>query len=93
MDPISNVVVILFMVVIPLVFLLLQVVLSSRKKVILSAIIPALWTLLGAWVVITRFVRDDVFSSSMCIFFVGGDIILIGITILVRYLKRKKSNK
>lgn len=93
MDPIFNVIVILLMVVIPLVFLLLQVFLTSRKKLILSIIIPILWTLLGAWIIITRYVKDDVLSSSMCIFFIGGDIILIGLTFLVRYLKRKRQSK
>lgn len=90
MDPFFDFFVILFIAVIPVVFLLLQAFLSSRKRVRFSVIIPIIWTLLGAWIIIVRFVKDDILSSPLCIYFIGGDIILIGITILMRYLKSRR---
>lgn len=72
-------------------FLMLQALLSARKKLLWGFIIPILWTALGAWVAIKS--SESGHMSEMILFFLATDIILFGILVLVRYLKRKKTGQ
>ncbi|MDF2539499.1 MAG: hypothetical protein K0S76_2520 [Herbinix sp.] len=86
----SDLIAILFITVIPAVFVLLQIFFSWKKKLILSFILPVLWTALGIWMVSTIYYMGEGFSSELVIFFVCGNLILIGITVIVRNIKKKR---
>lgn len=86
-------VVILFYTVIPLVLILLQVLFSRRKRPAWGFIVPALWTALGIWILVSGQKNDSQYSLELCIFFLGGDAILLCVMALTRYLKGKKGKQ
>ncbi|MHB8131739.1 MAG: hypothetical protein ACYDEX_22410 [Mobilitalea sp.] len=83
--------VILFFSVVPLVLLLLQAFLSARKRILWSALVPTLWTALGAWMVIAGYYGGRGISGELIIFFLAGDLLLIGITAFIRNWKKKRT--
>ncbi|HKL98516.1 MAG TPA: hypothetical protein VJZ06_01255 [Mobilitalea sp.] len=83
-------VVIIAFTVVPITLILLQILLSTRKKLILGFIVPLLWTVLGAWILIRGYMEDKDFSFEMLIVFIVGDFILLAILALFKYLKEKK---
>lgn len=86
-----DIVVILFFSVIPLILIVLQCVLSLRRKLVYGFIIPALWSTLGAWMLIAGRGDEVQFGFELFLFFLGGDVILFGILALIKYRKRQKS--
>jgi uncharacterized membrane protein len=85
-------VVILFFTVLPVILILLQILLSSRKKIVWGFVVPLLWTALGIWMIAGRQDKSS-FTAELVLFFAAGDIILIGIMLLVRYLKKRHKRK
>ncbi|HWT26938.1 MAG TPA: hypothetical protein VN131_03290 [Mobilitalea sp.] len=89
----GDMIVILFCVILPIIFALLQIFLSTRKHLVLAVVIPFIWSALGGWMMIVRYQMDREFSSALFIFFLCGDIILAGITLLVRlFLQKRRSS-
>lgn len=86
-------VVILFFTVLPITLILLQIFLSSRKKTVLGFVLPLLWTALGIWIISAGRKDTSSFTTELLIFFAAGDIILIGIMLLVKYLKKRRSRR
>ena len=83
-------VVIIAFTVVPITLILLQILLSTRKKLLLGFIVPLLWTVLGAWMLIRGYMEDRDFSFELLTVFLVGDIILLAILALFKYLKEKK---
>lgn len=74
-------------------FMFLQVLLSTRKKLILGFIVPVLWTALGVWSIISNYKGGSSYIRELIIFFLIGDLIFIGVLGLMRWLRMKKANK
>jgi hypothetical protein len=83
-------IVVLFFTVVPLVFLFLHTFLSTRKRLVWSLIVPTLWTALGMWMMVAGYVQDRNFSWELLIFFLVGDLLLIGIAAIVSSRKKRK---
>ncbi len=73
-------------------FLLIQVFLSSRRRLFWGFIAPALWSVLGVWMIISNHKNDSTYITELIIFYLAGDLIFVGILLLIRYFKRKKRN-
>lgn len=85
--------VVLYFTVVPVLFISLQILLSTRKKLLWGFIVPVIWSVLGAWILIKGYLADKQLSYELLIVFLAGDILLYGILILCRYLKGKRHNK
>lgn len=83
-------VVILYFTVVPVLFLSLQVLLSTRSKLLWGFIVPMIWSALGAWILMKGYLADRQLSYEMLIVFLVGDIILLALLALCRYLRRRK---
>lgn len=85
-------VVLLFFTVIPLILILLQWFLST-KKLAWGFVIPAIWSAFGIWMLIAGRGDDVRYSFELFLFFLGGDVLLLGILSLIKYLKKVKIKK
>lgn len=83
-------IVILFFTVVPIILLLIQVLLSTRRKPVWGLVVPLLWTLLGTWVILSGYFQGRGFSGELFIVFFLGDLILTGVMVLMRYIKKKR---
>lgn len=86
-----DMVVVLFFTVVPVVLIGAQILLSTRKNYLWGFIVPILWSALGAWILIKGYLDDKTFSFEMLIVFLVGDVVLLGILALFRYLRRKRT--
>ncbi|CUH91733.1 hypothetical protein [Herbinix luporum] len=68
-------------------FLILQVFFSTRKKLIWGIIVPVLWSAFGVWHIISNYRQQSQNIKELIIFYIIGNLILIGILVLVRYIK------
>jgi hypothetical protein len=84
---------ILFLTLVPVIFILIHIFLSLKVKLIWSLIMPFLWAILGIWMIATIYYLGEGLSSELIIFFTWGEVIFIGITVLIRYLKKRKKMK
>ena len=73
-------------------FLLIQILLSTRRRLFWGFIIPVLWTAFGVWMIISNYKHGSSFIPELIIFYLIGDMVLIGMLILFKYLKRRKTH-
>ena len=88
-----DMVVILYFTVVPVIFISLQILLSTRKKLIWGFVVPVIWSALGAWILIKGYLDDKQLSYEMLIVFLVGDILLVGLLVLSRYLMGRRLKK
>jgi hypothetical protein len=72
-------------------FLLIQIFFATRRRLLWGFVIPLLWTALGAWMVVNSYKKDSSNILELIFFYLTGDLLLTGILILFRYLKRRKA--
>lgn len=72
-------------------FLLMQIFFSTRRRLFWGFIIPILWTSLGVWMTISNYKHESSYILELVIFYLIGSFLLIGMLILIRYLKRRKA--
>lgn len=92
-DSFYDIIVILFYTAVPAIFIILQAILSTRRKMIWGFILPALWTIMGLWMLIRNYKTGSLFALELMLFFLAGDVILFGVMALIRYLKQKRTRK
>lgn len=92
-DAFYDTVVILFFTALPVILILFQIFLSSREKAVLGFIVPLLWTALGIWMTLAGWKDKGSFTAELALFFAAGDIILVGIMLLVKHIKKRRSRK
>jgi len=71
-------------------FLLMQIFLSTRRRLFWGFIVPVLWSALGVWMTITNYRHESSYILELVFFYLIGDLLFIGLLILIRYLKRRK---
>lgn len=88
-----DMVVTLYFTVVPVLFISLQILLSTRKKLIWGFVVPVIWSALGAWILIKGYLDDKQLSYEMLIVFLVGDILLVGLLVLCRYIMGRRLKK
>ncbi len=85
--------VIVYFTLVPALFLSFQVFLSTRRRLLWGAIVPLIWSALGAWILIKGYLEDKQLSYELLIVFLVGDFFLLGLLVLCRYLKSRGLKK
>ncbi len=89
-ESILDTMVILYFTLVPALFLSLQIWLSLRRKLLWGFLVPAIWSALGTWILIKGYQEDKTISYELLIVFLVGDLLLLGLLALCRYLKKRR---
>jgi hypothetical protein len=84
-----SIITILLLTVVPLILFLLHTFLSTRKSWLWSLIVPVIWASLGTWIMVADY-KEMGFASELFIFFLAGVFILVIVTLLLRWRRRRE---
>jgi hypothetical protein len=71
-------------------FLLIHIFFSTRKRFFWGLVVPVLWTAFGVWMTISNYKHESIYIMELIFFYLIGDIIFIGLLLIIRYMKKKR---